>query len=243
MLSTKCVKSQYCPQTKQKREKISATPGFAPRATGWEARILPLCYAKPAPTLWLSGNEQHFHLQLFKIMYSKPSYFIRKLGKLKNFGWDKGIFFCVRWKWILLAAKQHCWRLWQQWRQWRQRWQQRRRRQRHLRQQWRQSRQRRLRHKLFFPMNFHASLLRWNWGNNDHQPGLLFLLFNYLQIVVSLSWWLMWVPCLSLQCCFPLSSLDYLPFWTFNLIITLNMFLLFVPGFSEELLAKSKCLH
>ena len=42
--------SQYCSQTKQYREKfserkISAELGFEPKAAGWEARMLPLCYA------------------------------------------------------------------------------------------------------------------------------------------------------------------------------------------------------
>ena len=46
-LSTRKVWSQYCSQTKQSREEITAEPGFEPGAAGWEARILPLCYAAP----------------------------------------------------------------------------------------------------------------------------------------------------------------------------------------------------
>ena len=41
MLSTR---SQYCPQTEQKREKITELV-FEFRAAGWEARMLPLCFA------------------------------------------------------------------------------------------------------------------------------------------------------------------------------------------------------
>ena len=42
VLGTRWFKSQYCSQTKQSRE--MAALGFEPRAAGWEARTLPLCY-------------------------------------------------------------------------------------------------------------------------------------------------------------------------------------------------------
>ena len=48
LLSTRWVRSQYCPQIKQQREKFSAEPGFEPRAAGLEARMLPLCKAAPS---------------------------------------------------------------------------------------------------------------------------------------------------------------------------------------------------
>ena len=34
-------------------EKISAEPGFKPRAAWWEARMLPLCYAPPSYLRWV----------------------------------------------------------------------------------------------------------------------------------------------------------------------------------------------
>ena len=51
--------SQYCSQTKQQREKILAVLGFEPGTVGWDARMLPLCYAAPLSTLtWeIVGDE------------------------------------------------------------------------------------------------------------------------------------------------------------------------------------------
>ena len=47
LLGTRWVRSQYCSQIKQQREKFSAELGFEPRAAGLEARMLPLRKAAP----------------------------------------------------------------------------------------------------------------------------------------------------------------------------------------------------
>ena len=56
-LHARWVHSRYCSQTKQSWEKI-LTAGFEPRAAGWEARMLPLCYAAPQARGFLNQGPQ-----------------------------------------------------------------------------------------------------------------------------------------------------------------------------------------